>query len=191
MTKSNADNRIMRTWNEAESSLVDAEQDEWVNSRTGEVRVMQNIEKRYYGQKHFWKMYLMDFLAVLGIVESKQLDVICYIMENTQAETNLFIGTQKKIAEELGLCRQTVAEAMRKLQSCNFMTKTDTPGVYRINADVMVKGSEAKKRGLVITYNEERTVAAMREAKREGCLDPADEPILLAAENVEIENADQ
>ena len=61
--------------------LAGSEGEIWVNPRTGEERYFQSIQKTYYGRKNFWKLYLQDFLAVLGILESKQLDVICYIME--------------------------------------------------------------------------------------------------------------
>ena len=47
--------------------------------------------------KNFWKLYLGDFLPVLGIVESKQVDILIYILENTQPSTNMFVGTYKTI----------------------------------------------------------------------------------------------
>ena len=62
-----------------------------------------------YGTKNFWKCYLMDFLTVLGIIDSKQLDVFIYIVENTSQGNNMFIGTYSKIAKD-------VACAARPLQ---------------------------------------------------------------------------
>lgn len=138
--------------------LAGSEGEIWVNPRTGEERYFQSIQKTYYGQKNFWKLYLQDFLAVLGILESKQLDVICYIMEHTDSQ-NLFIGTLDKIARESGVSRATVNRAIQRLKGANFMTNTDTPSVYRINPAVMVQGSELKKRGLLITYSEDQQSA--------------------------------
>lgn len=125
----------------------------WVNPTTGEAREFQTVEKKYYGQAQFWKMYLMDFLSVLGIVESKQLDVICYIMENTQPSNNVFIGTLEGIAKGAKVSKTTANTAVQKLLGANFMTRIQS-GVYQINPAVMVKGSELKKRSLVIEYNE-------------------------------------
>lgn len=154
-----ADKRKMKLFNERDNSLIDTEMDEWVNTRTGEQRVMQNVEKVYYGQRQFWKLYMQDFLAVLGIFESKQLEVVCYIMENTDPSTNLFIGTMTNIAREIGVSPTTVNNAIQRLKGANFMVVTETPSVYRVNPDIMVKGSEAKKRGLVITYTEDKNRA--------------------------------
>lgn len=135
--------------------LAESDGELWVNPKTGEERYFQNVQKRYYGQKNFWKLYLQDFLAVLGILESKQLDVICYIMEHTDKE-NRFIGTLDKISKESGVSRATVNRAIKRLKAANFMTNTDTPSVYRINPAVMMQGFEFKKRGLLITYEEDR-----------------------------------
>ena len=66
---------------------------ELLDQETGEIIVVDQISKRIYGQKNFWKMYLMDFMSVLGIIDSKQLDVFIYIAENTNPSTNTFIGT--------------------------------------------------------------------------------------------------
>ena len=68
---------------------------------TGEIIEVDQITKKVYGQKNFWKLYLGDFLPVLGIVESKQVDILIYILENTQPSTNMFVGTYKTIQKNL------------------------------------------------------------------------------------------
>lgn len=148
-----AENNKIKTYNEKAQMQVCSGIETWVNPKTGEAREFQTIEKRYYGQDQFWKLYLMDFLSVLGIVESKQLKVICHIMENTDPGSNLFIGTLDKIAEGAGVSRGTANSAVQKLLGANFMRRIQV-GVFQINPSVMVKGSELKKRSLVIEYNE-------------------------------------
>lgn len=49
---------------------------ELLDVETGEKITVNQITKRVYGSKNFWKCYLMDFLTILGIVDSKQLDVL-------------------------------------------------------------------------------------------------------------------
>ncbi|MRD40216.1 replication protein, partial [Bacillus thuringiensis] len=44
---------------------------ELIDTQTGEVIHVDQITKRAYGAKNFWKMYLMDFLTVLGIIDNK------------------------------------------------------------------------------------------------------------------------
>ncbi|MFH4259009.1 replication protein, partial [Acinetobacter baumannii] len=49
-------------------TLVGQKKRELVDTETGEVIHVDQITKRVYGTKNFWKMYLMDFLTVLGII---------------------------------------------------------------------------------------------------------------------------
>ena len=45
----------------------------------------------------------MDFLQVLGGFEYKQLDVLVYILEHTEAANNTFIGTYRSLEKK---CRR-------------------------------------------------------------------------------------
>ncbi|EPW43135.1 replication/maintenance protein RepL, partial [Streptococcus agalactiae] len=68
---------------------------------TGEMMTVDQITKRVYGTKNFWKCYLMDFLTVLGVMDSKQVDIFIYIVENTNQSNNTFLGTYDKIANDV------------------------------------------------------------------------------------------
>lgn len=54
-------------------------------------------------QKQFWKVYLLDFLQILGILDSKQVDVLIHILENTNSSNNTYIGTYRSTAEKTNL----------------------------------------------------------------------------------------
>lgn len=149
----------MKAYNEEIGLSVESDTDVWVNQRTGEMREFQNVEKVYYGQRQFWKLYLQDFLAVLGIFESKQLNVICYIMENTDQRTNVFVGTMAEIAKACDCSRATVNTAIQRLLGANFLTQMKIKSMYRVNPNVMFQGSEFKKRGIMISYTEDKTRA--------------------------------
>ena len=77
-------------------TLVGQKKRELLDRETGEIIWVDQITKRTYGTKNFWKCYLIDFLSVLGIIDSKQLDIFIYIVENTQQANNTFIGTYCK-----------------------------------------------------------------------------------------------
>lgn len=141
-----------------------------VDLDTGEEMYLQAINKPYYGQKHFWKVFLLDFLAVLGIIESKQLDVVVYVMEHTSPYNNQFQGRYEDIAEDLNISKTTVFKTFKKLLNCNFLTKTKLRGVYQVNPAVMVQGSAAKQRGLLIQYNESVEQSVIDEAAELGVL---------------------
>lgn len=42
----------------------------YIDTDTGEKILAEQVTKRAYGQKQFWKVYLMDFLHILGCQSS-------------------------------------------------------------------------------------------------------------------------
>lgn len=132
-------------------TLVGQKKRELIDRETGEVIWVDQITKRTYGTKNFWKCYLMDFLTVLGIIDNKQLDVFIYIVENTQQANNTFIGTYTKIAKDVGVCRQTIATIMKKLQENNFVKKVQN-GVWLVNPNILMKGNDTKRQILLSYY---------------------------------------
>lgn len=136
-------------------TLVGEKKRTLVDQDTGEVVHVDQITKRVYGTKNFWKMYLMDFLSVLGIIDNKQLDVFIYIAENTNQSNNLFIGTYRSISEDVGVGLSTVTRIMKKLQENNFIKKKQN-GVYLVNPNIMMKGNDTKRQILLSYYEEEK-----------------------------------
>lgn len=134
-------------------TLVGQKKRELLDTETGEVIHVDQITKRVYGTKNFWKVYLMDFLSVLGIIDSRQLDVFIYIAENTNQSNNLFIGTYRSISEDVGVAYGTVATIMKKLQSNGFIQKKQN-GVYLVNPNIMMKGNDHKRQMLLSYYEE-------------------------------------
>lgn len=120
---------------------------------TGELIEVDQITKRALGQKQFWKIYLMDFLQILGVLDSKQIDILIYILEHTEAANNTFIGTYTKIQDEVGVSRPTVATVMKKLQENGFIKRVQN-GVWQVSPNIMMKGSEHKKSLLLNYYAE-------------------------------------
>lgn len=121
---------------------------------TGEIIEVDQITKRALGQKQFWKIYLMDFLQVLGGFEYKQLDVLIYILEHTDASTNTFIGTYRKMAEKINVSVDTVKRTINLLIIKNFLKRIQT-GVYQVSPNIMMKGNEHKKQLLLNYFDDE------------------------------------
>lgn len=117
---------------------------------TGELTHVTELRKTCRNRKTFWKVYLSDFLAALGIFDSRQLDVFIYILEHTDSSTNLFIGTYREVACEISCSTNTVSKIMRKLQDQGFLKKIRN-GIYAINPNLMMKGNE-NKRQMLITW---------------------------------------
>lgn len=136
-------------------TLIGERKRELIDTQTGEVIHVDQITKRAYGAKNFWKMYLMDFLSVLGIIDNKQLDIFIYIAENTNQSNNLFIGTYKQISKDVGVSEPTIAKLMKKLQKNNFIKKKQN-GVYLVNPNIMMKGNDTKRQILLNYYEEDK-----------------------------------
>lgn len=174
-------NEIKRHRKDANGVMVDETSRCYIDKETGEEVWLQNVEKVYCGQRHFWKLYLFDFLAVLGIFNSKQLDVVAWICEHTQASNNMLIATYPEIAAGAGVSERWVGDVIRKLKQANFLRQKQ-PGVYMLNPEIMMRGSEAKKRGLLITYNESFESEVVQEAKEMGCDPNEGDPDRLIAD---------
>lgn len=145
------------SYSEATKTLVGTKKKELIDTETGEKILVDQITKRVYGTKNFWKVYLMDFLMVLGIFDSKQVDVFIYIVENTSPSNNTFIGTYDKISHDVNVCRQTIAKIMKKLQDKGFIKKVQN-GVWLVNPNILMKGNDTKRQILLNYYDSEEPI---------------------------------
>ena len=136
-------------------TLIGTQRKRLIDEDTGERYEVDQITKRALGQKQFWKIYLIDFLQVLGVLDSKQIDVLIYILENTETSTNTYIGTYRKTAEGSEVSLDTATKVMKKLQDSNFIKKVQN-GVYQVSPNIMMKGSEHKKSLLLNYYDDSK-----------------------------------
>ncbi len=136
-------------------TLIGTQRKHLIDEDTGERYEVDQITKRALGQKQFWKIYLVDFLQVLGVLDSKQIDVLIYILENTEASNNTYIGTYRKTAQGSGVSLDTATKVMKKLQDNNFIKKIQN-GVYQVSPNIMMKGSEYKKSLLLNYYDDSK-----------------------------------
>lgn len=120
----------------------------------GNVGYETEMYKKVYSHGGWAKVWLTDLLFALGMVSnSKQMDVVFYILENVKLSENLFIGTIREIAEKVGVNKNTVNTAIKKMIEANIITKRMN-GVYYVNPAFILKGSDGKQRKLTIVYNE-------------------------------------
>lgn len=157
---------------------------------TGEFIEAEQITKISVSQKAFWKVYLIDFLQVLGVLDSKQVDVLIYILEHTQASNNTYIGTYRKTAEGSGVAVETVRKVMRKLLDNKFIQRVQN-GVYQISPLIMMKGNEQKKALLLNYYNEQVRLSADEELRLASPPDQRDQMPQKAPQNDEQPQATQ
>lgn len=145
------------TYEQETQTLIGSRKRELVDVETGEQIFVDQITKRVYGAKSFWKVYLMDFLTVLGIIDSKQLDVFIYLVENTQQSNNTFIGTYKKISADVGVSQPTIAKIMKKLQEHGFIKRLQN-GAWLVNPNILMRGGDAKRQILLSYYQSDEPI---------------------------------
>ena len=138
-------------------TLIGTQRRHLVDQATGEDIIVDQITKRVYGTRNFWKCYLMDFLMVLGIFDSRQLDIFIYIVENTNQSNNLFIGTYEKISKDTGCSSATISRILKKLQEHNFIKKVQN-GVWLVNPNILMRGNDAKRQILLSYYESDEPI---------------------------------
>ena len=141
-------------YNSNTQTLIGTKKKTLIDQETGEILQVDQITKRSLGQKQFWKVYLIDFLQILGLAENRQIDVLIYILENTNSSNNTFIGTYKKISKELKVSETTIATIFKKLQNNKFLEKIQN-GVYQVSPTILMKGNENKKQILINYYKDD------------------------------------
>lgn len=119
----------------------------------GEYIPVEQVFKRVYGSRHFWKLYMNEFLPVLRVFRNRQLDVLIYILEHIQSADNTFIGTYQRISKDCGVSMDTVRRTMQSLQEVGFLKKIQN-GVYVISPNILVKGDDTKKGKLAKKFEE-------------------------------------
>jgi len=122
-----------------------------INRETGEV--MDVVIDKEVTSQNFWKIWLSDILTIMGIISnSKQLDVVLYIMQHIKQSDNTFIGTYAEVSKHTGISEKTVATAFRTLLKNDFLRKIHN-GVYQVNPKYLVKGNENKRRMIINYYS--------------------------------------
>lgn len=125
-----------------------------IDRETGEEIPMQEmqIEDRDF---NFHKVWLEHLLSGFDCIANKKLKLALWIINNLDKENKL-VMTQRRIADETRMSYKTVTDTMRALQRCDppFLVKINS-GAYRVNPDVVWKGSHNNRMGVIYNYSNE------------------------------------
>lgn len=125
----------------------------YINQQTGELIEMEVIEKEERDY-NFHKLWLGHIVQALDIIGNKKIKVVNHILSKTDSQ-NLFIGTQREIAKDLNVSITTVNETLKALQESDFLIQVQQ-GVYRVNPNVIYKGSRGGRMNVLIKYIDEK-----------------------------------
>ena len=127
-----------------------------VDPETGEHYPMQMnvLEDRDF---NFHKVWLQHLVNSLDSISNQKLRLAFWIIDNLDKENKLTM-TQRAIAEKSGMSLQTVSRTLRALQEGEpaFLVKINS-GAYRVNPDVIWKGSHSNRMGVCYEYRANTT----------------------------------
>lgn len=132
---------------------VELTNEEFVNIKTGEVVsastfIMRNVDF------NFDKIWLFHLAEAYDLIGGKSVEILNFLMENRNSE-NLTICTQRGISKSLEVSLDTVTRVMTKLKEKNVISMPQQ-GVYRINPDIIFKGSNDKRMRILLEYRKEK-----------------------------------
>ena len=114
---------------------------------------------------NFHKIWITNIAQAIDVVSGQKMKLLFWIIEHINYQNQL-IYTYRRIAKESGIGYQTIAETMKLLVECNFMTKLQD-GVYIINPDCVFKGSHNNRMSVLIQYSK-----TLEENKKEEVPEP-------------------
>lgn len=132
-----------------------------VDKETGEELEVEEILKVYDDRLDIRNAYIFDFLNVLGVADSKKLEVFLYVIENTDNDTQLFVGTFKKISEKSGASLSTVKRVMKRLLENQVIIKVQN-GVYKVHISFLDVSKPGKY--MLINYKNNEVLLGVSEA---------------------------
>lgn len=124
-----------------------------VNPNTGEAIPMQliQVEDRDFS---FHKVWLENLIMAIDGISNQRLRLAFWILDHLDSENKL-VMTQRAIAKEAKMSLDTVTKTMKALQDGDpaFLQKINS-GAYRVNPDILWKGSHNKRLGVIFDYAE-------------------------------------
>ena len=122
-----------------------------VDPETGETYPMQMnvLEERDF---NFHKIWFQHLVNSLDGISNQRLRLAFWIIDNLDRENKLTM-TQRAMAEKSGMSLDTVSKTLKALQEGKppFLVKINS-GAYRVNPDVIFKGSHSNRMGVCYKY---------------------------------------
>lgn len=108
---------------------------------------------------NFHKVWLQNLIMSMDSIANQKLKLAFWIIDNLNKE-NMLVMTQRKIAEKSGISLKTVSTTMKMLcepknengEECIPFLQKINSGAYRVNPNVLFKGSHSNRMGVCFEY---------------------------------------
>lgn len=128
----------------------------FIDPSTNELVPMQvtSIEERDFD---FHKVWMKNLINSMDEIANQKMRLAFWIIDNLNKENQL-VMTQRQIADKSGISLKTVSRTLKLLcepenGSIAFLQKINS-GAYRVNGDVLFKGSHGNRMGVVFEYTQ-------------------------------------
>lgn len=125
--------------------------EQYINANTGELEDFQvmSIEDRDFNFHKVWLEHIINSIDLIGNQKTK---LAFWILDNLDRENKLTM-TYRQISEKSGIAYQTVSLTMKALIESNFLQAINR-GAYRVNPDVVFRGTRNGRLNVLYQYNE-------------------------------------
>jgi len=130
-----------------------SERKELVDPATGEL-IDQYIIKIEDRDANFHKLWLWHIASALELIGNQKIKILSHILESMNTD-NLFIGTNRAIAEKTETSTKTVNITLKMLMEADILRTHQQAGVYLINPDVIFRGGTNKRMDILYQYYQE------------------------------------
>lgn len=121
----------------------------YIDRESGEI-VDMSVVSTESTDFNFDKIWLSHILQALDCLGSKKVKVVTWLLENKDSKNHV-IGTQRAIAEKVGVSLPIVAKTIKTLTEADVLKMVQS-GIYMLNPDVVFKGSKDQRMNILIRY---------------------------------------
>jgi hypothetical protein len=125
----------------------------YIDHETGELQEMQivSIEER---DANFHKIWLSHVIQSLDIIGNQKIRLAFWLLDQMDSENKIAM-TQRQMAEGSSISLFTVKHTIKALLESNFLVKHNI-GVYKINPDMIFKGSKDNRLNVMLSYTDSK-----------------------------------
>ena len=128
-----------------------AGQDVWINERTGEKIVANQIIKKT-PRSGFMITYLSAMINLMDKLGNKKMQVVKYILEHMDKSTNTLIITTTELSIKSKVSRQVVSDTLKILEEANLIKRRT--GAIMLHSNLVHRGNEEKEKYLLAKFEE-------------------------------------
>ena len=112
---------------------------------------------------NFHKVWLEHIINSLDLIGNQKTKLAFWILGQLDRENKLTM-TYRQISAKSGISLDTVRITMRALLESNFLERINQ-GAYRVNPDIVFKGTRTGRLNVLYQYNQEKTEIVKKKNK--------------------------